>query len=203
LLTVFRLGLGPAFILMHRGHAPAWSLMLVVLLALWTDWLDGFLARRWNAVSTVGKLLDPFADAIFCMLVFVDFAQQGLMPLWIVIILVARETIVSFILRPAALYYGIVVAAGMLGKIKTVLQFIAMLLVLLTLMPAVQDKGLPVAAALRSVLSPLTMAAFLAVLGFSVASAMQYGWNVVGSLAQLRRGAAQPSNANQGLDTSR
>ena len=72
-----------------------------------TDWLDGAAARRWNAVSTAGKLLDPFADALFCMIVFYVFARphtsQGggefvfHMPLWGLGILIAREALVTFV----------------------------------------------------------------------------------------------------------
>ena len=164
-LTAIRLLLGPAFMVAHRyGVAVEW-LVLMVVAALVTDWLDGFAARRWNAISAAGKLLDPFADALFCMLVFVDFAQHGLMPLWIVIVLIIREGLVTFVLRPFAFWRGVVVAAGWMGKFKTGFQFAAMIVVLVLQEPRIAEL-LP----LQIFVRPL----FIAVLGLSVLSGAGY-----------------------------
>jgi len=187
-LTAFRLLLGPAFLILHRGQAavgPAtvgW-LILIVLLAMASDWLDGLTARRWNAVSPAGKLLDPFADALFCMLVFADFAQCGLVPLWMVAILIAREVLVTFVLRPTALWCGVVVPAGPLGKVKTAGQFVAMALVLLTLLPGMADVP-----GFRT----LPLVTLLAVVGFSVASAAGY---VRGVRAAFRGPRSDPAQS--------
>lgn len=123
--TLFRFLLGPAFIMAYRRETPAWALLLIVAAAIVTDWLDGFLARRWDATSTAGKLLDPFADALFCMIVFfvVWRSHLDVLPAWLFALLVARETLVTFVLRPVALFNRVVIAASVPGKMKTVTQF--------------------------------------------------------------------------------
>ena len=171
-LTGLRLLLGPAF-LMVSFERPA-VLAVIVGIAILTDWLDGLLARRLGVVSRAGKLLDPLADALFCMIVFVDFARHGLMAGWIVAILIAREAVVTFVLRPVALRKGVVVAASPLGKVKTVLQFAAILLVLATL--AVPDM------AHAGAVGVVTQALFYAVLGLSLASAGRYALRVRAAL---------------------
>ena len=131
LITILRLFLGPVFLwMMGWEHKPVFILAAMVGFSVYTDWLDGHLARRWNVVSTIGKLLDPFADALFCMIVFVAYAREGWMPWWIVWVLVGREALVTFVLRPLALWRGVVVAAKYTGKVKTVTQFVVMLMVL-------------------------------------------------------------------------
>ncbi len=123
--TLSRFLLGPAFIWAYGRAAPAWALLLIVAAAIVTDWLDGFLARRWNVTSTVGKLLDPFADALFCMIVFfvVWRSYPDVLPAWLLALLVAREALVTFVLRPLALFNRVVIAASVPGKMKTVTQF--------------------------------------------------------------------------------
>jgi CDP-diacylglycerol--glycerol-3-phosphate 3-phosphatidyltransferase len=174
LITVLRLFLGPAFVwLMMRDPPLVLPLAMLVGAAVFTDWLDGFLARRWNVVTVAGKLLDPFADALFCMIVFVMFAQKDLMWTWVVVVLVAREALVTFVLRPLALWRGVVVAAGWPGKVKTVTQFVLMLVVLSRLYSFLADFA-PV--------KYLTWFGFFLVMGLSVASAGQYAVQVIGAL---------------------
>ena len=133
--------------------------------AIVTDWLDGFLARRWQAVSLAGKLLDPFTDALFCMMVFLVFARHGLMPGWIVWILIGREALVTFLLRPLALWRGVVIAAGMVGKYKTACQFGLMVAIIVWRIPNVP---------LANGLHVLVQLGFYIVLTLSVTSAAQY-----------------------------
>lgn len=125
LLTCLRLALVPTYIAGRNLDWPQAAILAIVGLAILTDWLDGFLARRLNSVSNLGKLLDPFADAVFCMSVFVDFAMRGEAPWWVVGLLVAREAAVTFVARPLALRHKLVIAASWTGKIKTVTQFVA------------------------------------------------------------------------------
>lgn len=182
-LTVFRLFLGPAFIWLHDpAHPHVYMLLAIVGLALLTDWLDGWLARRWQAVSTAGKLMDPFADAIFCMFVFWDFARYGIMPPWLFWILAGREALVTFVLRPVALTRGIVVAAGMPGKIKTVIQFCVIVLVILRMWPDFQ----------LTFWTALLWVGFVGMLGFSVGSAAKYAYDIIRA---LRGGATGPAPA--------
>lgn len=174
IITLFRLVLGPIFVwLMSWEKPPVFTMALMVGLAVFTDWLDGYLARRWKVVTVAGKLLDPFADALFCMIVFVTFAQKGLMWPWVVALLIAREALVTFVLRPVALWRGLVVAAGWPGKVKTVTQFILMLVVLSRLYSFMTDFA-PV--------KYLTYFGFYLVLAMSWFSGAQYAVQVVGAL---------------------
>ena len=184
-LTIFRLFLGPAFIWLHNPERPhVYTLLAIVGLALVTDWLDGMLARRWQAVSTAGKLMDPFADALFCMFVFWDFQRYGIIPPWLFWILVAREALVTFVLRPTALTRGIVVAAGMPGKIKTVIQFVVIVLVIVRMWPAFQ----------LGFWTAVLWVGFIGMLGFSVGSAAQYAYDIVRA---LRRGGKTATPAGE------
>jgi len=187
LLTGLRIAMAPAFLIVDRRQFGAEWLLLLVWAAMATDWLDGAAARRWNAVSTAGKLLDPFADALFCMIVFYVFARphtsQGSgqfvfhMPLWGLGILIAREALVTFVVRPVALAYGVVVAANWIGKAKTGLQFTLMTLVLV---PWVAQRE-------HFLWLALATAAFYSVLLFSIGSAVKYSVEVVGAISQIRR----------------
>ena len=151
----------------------AFVLLLIIAVAIVTDWMDGFLARRWDAVSLAGKLLDPFTDALFCMMVFLVFARHELMPMWLVVVLMSREALVTFVLRPLALWRGVVIAARMLGKYKTSFQFGLMVAILVWKIP-----GVPLVAALRF----LVQLGFYIVLMLSVASAAYYIADVTSAL---------------------
>jgi CDP-diacylglycerol--glycerol-3-phosphate 3-phosphatidyltransferase len=187
ILTGLRIAMAPAFLIVDRRQYGAEWLLLLVWAAMVTDWLDGAVARRWNAVSTAGKLLDPFADALFCMIVFYVFARphtsEGFgefvfrMPLWGLGILIAREALVTFVMRPVAWACGVVVAANWIGKAKTGLQFALMMLVLVPWVAERED----------SLWRGLATAAFYSVLLFSVGSAARYTVGVVGAISQIRR----------------
>jgi len=188
ILTFLRLLMGPAFLWIGHKQTPAniIALILLVIAAMLTDWLDGMLARKWQAVSALGKLLDPFADALFCMIVFADFALMTppVMPLWLVGILIARETIVTFLLRPLALWRGIVVAAGPLGKIKTILQFAAIFAVLARMLV----MKLPPLDAVEPALWGIMQIGFAGMLCFSLASAGKYAYDIRRALKEGRTG---------------
>ena len=117
------------------------SLSLINILALvlfciasFTDFLDGYLARKHNLVTTFGKFADPIADKLLVTTMFVLFAAQGVIPVVPVLIMVARDTIVDGI-RMIASTNGIVMAAGYLGKLKTVVQMLSVILILLNNLP--------------------------------------------------------------------
>jgi len=107
ILTLFRLALGPIFL--FSVEVGPWLMSVIVAMAIVTDWLDGFLARRWKAVSVSGKLLDPFADALFCMMAFWACWRSPLAILsgWLFGVLVGREALVTFVVRPVALLRGV------------------------------------------------------------------------------------------------
>lgn len=188
ILTFLRLLLGPAFLLISHRETAAniVALMILVVIAMVTDWLDGMLARRWNVVSSLGKLLDPFADALFCMMVFLDFAltHPPEMPLWLVVVLIAREATVSFLLRPLALAHRIVVAAGMPGKVKTVIQFVTIFAVLVRMFAL----KVPVPDIAPLVLWAIAQIGFAGMLCFSLASAGQYAYDIYRALKDGRTG---------------
>lgn len=86
-----------------------------------TDWLDGYLARRWSSVTTLGKFLDPLADKILVTTALIMLIPLGRIPAWAVAVLISREIAVTG-LRAIASETGVVIAASNLGKWKTFLQ---------------------------------------------------------------------------------
>ena len=98
---------------------------VVFFLASITDFFDGYLARRYHVVSPLGVFLDLTADKVFVSAILVAFVQLGLVPAWIVVIIVAREFVVSG-MRLMAAAKGTVIPAGKLGKQKTFITLVAM-----------------------------------------------------------------------------
>jgi CDP-diacylglycerol--glycerol-3-phosphate 3-phosphatidyltransferase len=103
----------------------------IFLTAAATDWLDGYLARRHNQVTTLGKLLDPIADKLLTVSAFIALVELGLAPAWMVVVIVGREFAVSG-MRSVAATRGLVIDASRWGKIKTVSQVVAITLLILT-----------------------------------------------------------------------
>ena len=122
-LTVARIICTPVFVLFYALglYIPAF---IVFLAASLTDLLDGRIARQYGMVTNFGKIMDPLADKILVYSAFCMFIDKGLMPGWMLIIILAREFAVSG-MRTVAASEGKVIAAGMTGKIKTVLQMVA------------------------------------------------------------------------------
>ena len=104
--------------------------LLIFSVAAATDWLDGYLARKLNLISDFGKFMDPLADKMLTTAAFLIFIDQGLLPSWIVFLILTREFIVSG-LRMTAASKGTVIAAGWSGKFKTVLQFVMIIALLI------------------------------------------------------------------------
>ncbi len=104
-----------------------WSFLVatvIFLLASITDLLDGYLARRYHLVSPLGVFLDLTADKVFVSAILVAFVQLGLVPAWIVVIIITREFLVTG-LRSVASARGTVIPAGKLGKQKTFITLLA------------------------------------------------------------------------------
>lgn len=99
--------------------------------AAFTDFLDGWLARRHQQVTDFGKLMDPLADKVLMAAGFVCLVPYGLVPAWVAVLILAREFLVTG-LRTLAVGKGVVLAAERLGKWKTVLQIAAILTLLAT-----------------------------------------------------------------------
>jgi CDP-diacylglycerol--glycerol-3-phosphate 3-phosphatidyltransferase len=106
------------------------SALLIFCIAAGTDWLDGYLARKLKLISDFGKFMDPLADKMLTTAAFLIFIDQGLLASWIVFLILTREFIVSG-LRMSAASKGVIIAAGWLGKFKTVLQFVLIIALLI------------------------------------------------------------------------
>jgi CDP-diacylglycerol---glycerol-3-phosphate 3-phosphatidyltransferase len=123
MLTMGRIAVIPLFVWFTYDADPFYSYLAAALftLAAVTDVIDGFLARRWNMITVVGKLLDPLADKLIVLAALVMMVRLGRIHTWVVIVLLSREFIVTG-LRQIAASEGMVIAAGQEGKWKTSLQ---------------------------------------------------------------------------------
>ena len=137
-ITIVRILLVPVFVVailspwtewVGFGSADwqSWVAAAIFILISSTDWLDGYLARKRNEVTDFGKFLDPLADKILVMAALLVLIELGSLPSWIVLVIVAREFIVSGV-RMVAASKGEVIAASYLGKFKTVFQMVAIVL---------------------------------------------------------------------------
>jgi len=107
-----------------------WLALPIFLMAALTDLLDGFFARRRGQISTLGTLLDPVADKLLISAAFISLVELGLVPAWMVVVIVGREFAVSG-LRSIAAAEGYTIEASDLGKTKMVVQVIAVSLLLI------------------------------------------------------------------------
>lgn len=114
---------------------------LIFILAASTDGIDGYIARKYNMVTNLGKLLDPLADKLLISAVLISLVELGRCESWIAVVIISREFAVTG-LRQVALLEGKVMAAGNWGKIKTVVQIVAISLLLLNNFPF-QFVGIP------------------------------------------------------------
>lgn len=130
LISIFRILLVPVLVVILRdpGRGAAVLAALTFFLACWSDFLDGYLARRHGITSTLGKLLDPLADKLIVMAALVMLCampRSPRVPAWVVVLIVGRELAVTG-LRAMATSEGIVLAAEELGKYKTIFQMLAL-----------------------------------------------------------------------------
>ena len=138
-LTIFRIILVPIMAIIPylnlQGDFLGMPLMyflmeLIFIVASITDKLDGYIARSRNQVTTFGKFLDPLADKILVLTALVLLVELGKIPAWIPVIVLAREFLVSGYRLIAVEKGGKVIAASIWGKLKTVTQMIAIILVM-------------------------------------------------------------------------
>ncbi|GAC1584175.1 MAG: CDP-diacylglycerol--glycerol-3-phosphate 3-phosphatidyltransferase [Polyangiales bacterium] len=132
IITYLRVLMIPlVLLLLGRGtkRDSVWAALVYSAAAI-TDVLDGFLARKLNIVSVIGKFLDPLADKLMVMAAVVFMVTLGRVPSWAVILLLSRELSITG-LRAIASSEGMVIAAGGQGKAKTALQMVGLLLLIL------------------------------------------------------------------------
>jgi CDP-diacylglycerol--glycerol-3-phosphate 3-phosphatidyltransferase len=147
----------------------------IFLAAAATDLLDGYIARRWGQITTVGTLLDPIADKLLVSAALISLVQVRAVPAWMVVIIVGREFAISG-LRSIAAAEGYVIAASDMGKTKLVTQVAAVTAVILSIR--------------WTALRPVALAGMWLVLFFTVASALAYFrkfWRKIDDQVKRRR----------------
>jgi CDP-diacylglycerol---glycerol-3-phosphate 3-phosphatidyltransferase len=141
-LTILRIFFVPLLVVVLLTRQPNWDFwglpihfevwgVLILIVAASTDAMDGYIARKRGEVTTLGILLDPIADKLLISAAFISLVQMGLVPAWMVVIIIGREFIVVG-LREIASVEGLVIPASALGKTKMILQVVAGCAVILT-----------------------------------------------------------------------
>ncbi len=126
-ITIFRVFMIPLFVvlmMLQRIPGNEFYALAVYAIACISDALDGHIARKYNLITDFGKFMDPVADKLLVCSALICFVEQGLMPAWIALIIISRELIIDGF-RLVAAGKGIVIAASIWGKAKTVVQMIA------------------------------------------------------------------------------
>ena len=133
LLTLFRIFVTPLFFLFFFYFpTKVFSLLASLLFALasLTDFLDGYIARRWNLETSLGKFLDPLADKLLVAVALIMLIPLDRVSSWMVAVIIGREILVTG-LRVVAVTEGLVISASRLGKYKTVLQILSVICLLI------------------------------------------------------------------------
>lgn len=176
-LTLLRIFLVPVLfvVLVTRVEGHIYLGVAIFVVAVITDYLDGYFARRRNEVTRLGILLDPLADKLLIAAALLSLVEMGLVPAWVVMIVLARELAVTG-LRNVAAGRGVLIRASGLGKAKMVAQVTAVLLLLLSrALPALHVPGL---------------VALGVVVGLALVSAVDY---LVKFRREMARGPARPA----------
>ena len=131
-LTMLRILLIPVFMVVLYWDFPGatWVAVAIFIVASFTDLLDGKIARKYNLVTNFGKFMDPLADKLLVCSAMICLIEKGQLAAWIVIIIIAREFIISGF-RLVAADNGIVIAASYWGKFKTVFQMLMVIVLIL------------------------------------------------------------------------
>lgn len=141
-LTLIRMILTPIFLFVFTADfIPQhyfWG-MLIFIVGSFTDFLDGKIARRYNLITTFGKLTDPIADKMLTTAALLVFLQDGMCSVWIPMIVLTREFAVASV-RMVASSQGVVIPANIWGKLKTISQMVFTILIMILMI--VQDNGM-------------------------------------------------------------
>jgi len=145
-LTIGRLFLSVLFVVVMSLSWPyaATTALVIFLLASFTDWIDGELARQYNQITDFGKLMDPLADKVLVSAALISLVERHIAPMWMVVMIIAREFLITG-LRIMAAQRQVILAAERVGKHKTVTQIVVILvsLVFLCLQELGQGHGKP------------------------------------------------------------
>lgn len=167
-LTIFRIALIPVFLVLLLPLFNGKTLLpiplelgriiaaIVFVIASFTDYLDGVIARKSNCVTTFGKFLDPIADKLLVTSALMALIQLGDISAWAAIIIIAREFIVTGV-RIIAANDGVVISASNLGKAKTFIQMLAIFFILLRDFPFSLFSNFPVGLSLMWIAVILTI----------------------------------------------
>ncbi len=180
-LTVIRIVLAPIFLLLLMVEFPFHHLAagLVFGAAAFTDMLDGKIARKYGLITNLGKFLDPLADKMLTTAAFLGFLATGHIDVWAVMLILTREFMVTSV-RLLAVKDGTVIAASFAGKLKTVMQFVAIIYMLTAMEVCSWQNGL-----LQGVLPDAFYAVLMTVgqilvwisVVLTIVSGVQYVWN--------------------------
>lgn len=131
-LTVLRMVLVPVFLICAMLNSVTGNVIAITvfILASVTDKLDGYIARSRNQITNFGKFMDPLADKLLVTTALIILVEKNIVPAWVVVVIIAREFVVSG-LRTLAASQGIVIAASNLGKLKTVVQMVGITMALI------------------------------------------------------------------------
>ncbi|MFI8633482.1 CDP-diacylglycerol--glycerol-3-phosphate 3-phosphatidyltransferase [Microbacterium sp. NPDC077663] len=141
-ITIVRILCAPVFVWMLLADGGAdgplrWGAAALFIVAIASDGIDGYLARRYDIVTDLGKLLDPIADKVLTGAAFVSLSVLGELPVWIVVLVLVRE--LGITVHRLVVATDHVVAAAWMGKLKTVAQAVALSLALLPLWTVVGE----------------------------------------------------------------
>ncbi len=131
-ITMFRIFLLPIFVLSCYFDQSGISSLLIFLLGSFSDFLDGYVARKYNMITDFGKFIDPIADKILVLSAFIMFIDRGFVEPWVVIVVLFRELLISGF-RMLAAKKNISIAADIFGKLKTTTQFFCVIFFFLTI----------------------------------------------------------------------
>ncbi len=134
-ITIFRVCMIPIFLIFMLGEGIPYGNILaavIFVIAALSDLLDGYIARKHNLVTNFGKFMDPLADKLLVSSALICFVALKTVPAWVVIIIIAREFIISGF-RLIASDHGIVIAASWWGKLKTNVQMIMSVMLIVNL----------------------------------------------------------------------
>lgn len=188
-------GLFVADVSVSWAYSTTTALLLFAVGSL-TDWVDGWIARRNNLVSDLGKLLDPLADKILICAAFLALLERGVVPLWAAVVIMAREFLVTG-LRALTAARGAVLAAASSGKWKTLAQMLYVLLALTQMSLTEWGGGMEKAAPLLGV--PATTLLWVAV-AITFASGVLYFYRC---RALVFAGESETDGGEEGLGDRR